>query len=102
MPRPCNLSETSKEKDFVLEKDGTYYLFCHQLPMVASIDVQLNGDANFDDTFPFAKKIKSITWLDNKAPVSYEQNDGKVTVTTQPFFYGCHWVVRVAKIVCGE
>jgi hypothetical protein len=84
-----------------LEKDGTYYLFCHNLPMMASIDVQLNEEANFNDTFPFAKKIKSITWLDEPTQeVGYTDNgDGTITVHSQAYKYGTHLVVRVAKIV---
>lgn len=101
LPRPCGISETGKAKDFVLEKDGVYYLFCHNLPMVASIDVQLNEDANFNDTFPFDKKIKSITWLDtpNKEVAYTDNGDGTITVHSEAYKYGSHLVVRVAKIV---
>jgi alpha-L-fucosidase len=101
LARPCGISETSKPKDFVLEKDGAYYLFCHQLPMMASIDVQLKEDANFVDTFAFDKKIKSITWLDvPKSAVRFTENgDGTVTVQSDAYKYGTHLVVRVAKII---
>ena len=83
------------------DKDGVYYLFCHNLPMVASIDVQLNEDANFNDTFPFDKKIKSITWLDtpNKEVAYTDNGDGTITVHSEAYKYGSHLVVRVAKIV---
>ena len=101
LARPCGISDTSKPKDFVLEKDGAYYLFCHQLPMMASIDVQLNENANFIDTFAFDKKIKSITWLDDpKSAVRFTENgDGTVTVQSDAYKYGTHLVVRVAKIL---
>jgi alpha-L-fucosidase len=100
-PRPCGIAQTSKAQDFVLEKDGTYYLFCHKLPMVASIDVQLAQDADLMDTFPFDKKIKSITWLDTPdKEVEYTDNgDGTISVRSEAYKYGTHLVVRVAKIV---
>ena len=101
LARPCGISETSKPQDFVLERDGNYYLFCHQLPMMASIDVQLNESANFVDTFPFEKEIESITWLDDpETQVAFKKNeDGTVTVQSVAYRYGRHLVVRVAKIV---
>lgn len=101
-PRPTGIEIEGKPDDFLLRDGDTYYLFCMHLPMSSDPNVQRGIGGNNASTFTFGKPIQSITWLDNKAPVSYEQNDGKVTVTTQPFFYGCHWVVRVAKIVCGE
>ena len=101
LPRPCEIAGTSKEGDFLLEKDGVYYLFCHKLPMMASIDVQLSEDANYNDTFSFDKKIKSITWLDTpEVSVRYTDNgDGTITVHSDAYTYGRHLVVRVAKIV---
>jgi len=101
LPRPCGITETSKERDFVLEKDGIYYLFCHRLPMAVNLDVSLTQEGNFIDTFPFDKKIKSITWLDDpKKEVRFNvNNDGTVTVFSEHYDYGMHLVVRVAKIV---
>lgn len=101
LARPCGIAETSKPRDFVLERDGVYYLFCYQLPMVANIDVQLRTEANFIDTFPFDKKIKSISWLDTpEMEVRFTENDdGTVTVQSDYYRYGTHLVVRVAKIV---
>jgi len=100
LPRPY-LMDTSKPQDFVLKGDGAYYLFCHQLPMVASIDVQLKEVANFIDAFPFDKKIKSVTWLDEpEQQLRFIHNDdGTVTIHSNAYRYGKHLVVRVAKIV---
>ena len=84
-----------------MEKDGTYYLFCHKLPMMASLDVQLAQEADLTDTFSFDKKIKSITWLDSPdTEVKYTDNgDGTITVHSETYKYGTHLVVRIAKIV---
>ena len=84
-----------------MEKDGAYYLFCYQLPMEANIDVALREEGNFIDTFPFDKKVKSITWLDepNKELRYTENEDGTLTVFSEHYRYGKHLVVRVAKIV---
>ena len=69
--------------------------------MSASVDVQLNVEANFIDTFAFDKKIKSIMWLDEPSKsVAYTENgDGTVTVNSEAYRYGKHLVARVAKIV---
>jgi alpha-L-fucosidase len=101
LPRPCEVKETSKPRDFVLREGDAYYLFCHQLPMVASIDVQLNEETDFNDAFAFDKKIKSITWLDEpmRAVKFTDNGDGTVTVNSEAYRYGKHLVVRVAKIV---
>lgn len=58
-------------------------------------------DADWEeDAFEFAPKVKSITWMDNGEDVEFEQEDGKITVTTVPFEYGRNLVVRVAKMIC--
>lgn len=99
LPRPCGVEVTSKPEDFVLEKDGTYYLFCHNLPMAANPDVVLFREGNFIDEFKFDKKIKSITCLDDPSVAfEFEQKDGVTTVKSVCYPYGMHLAVRVAKI----
>ena len=100
LPRPANVQVTSpNEKDFVLEKDGTYYLFCHDIEMsVASEDVVKATKGDSVKQIAFDKKIKSIKWLDNGEELDYTQENGEVTLYCKPYFYGTHLVVRVAKI----
>lgn len=101
-PRPTGIGIQGKPEDFLLRDGSTYYLFCLGLPMVADLNVQLGLDSNYASTFTLDKPIKSVTWMDNGQEVPYQINGGQVTVITQPFSYGRHWVVRVAKIVCYE
>ena len=100
VPRPSGIPVEGKPKDFILRDGNTYYLFCMGLPMTADLNVQLGIDGNYESTFCLDGKIKSVRWMDNGKDVLYKVCGKKVTVTTQPFSYGYHWVVRVAKIVC--
>lgn len=100
-PRPTGISVAGKPRDFLLRSGDTLYLFCLGLPMTADLNVQLGLDKDYESRFLLSSPIESIHWLDNGAPVPFTQEGDQVTVETQPFFYGCHWVVRVAKIQCN-
>lgn len=91
---PAGIKVENKEDDFILEKDGVYYLVCMDLPM----ESDARGDADFTEAFKLSKTIKSVTWLDNGEDVEFVQNEDNVTVTAKPFRYGSHLVVRIAKI----
>ena len=91
---PAGIKVENKEDDFILEKDGVYYLVCMDLPM----ESDARGDADFTEVFKLSKTIKSVTWLDNGEDVEFTQNEDNVTVTAKPFRYGSHLVVRIAKI----
>ena len=68
--------------------------------MAANLDVSITHEGNFIDSFPFDKKVKSITWLDEpNKEAKYEQENGMLTVHSEYYRYGRHLVVRVAKIV---
>ena len=99
-PRPSGIVVEGKPNDFILRDGKTYYLFCMGLPMTADLNVQLGLDGNYSSTFCLDAKIKTIRWMDNSKDVPYSVNGEKITVNTQPFSYGYHWVVRVAKIQC--
>ena len=103
LPRPCGIEITSKPEDFILEYNGVYYLFCHNLPMALNPDVAISREANFVDEFAFDKKIKSITAMDDDT-VTYEvkQENGVTTIKSTPYVYGTHLAVRVAKIEVEE
>ncbi len=91
---PAGIKVENKEDDFILEKDGVYYLVCMGLPM----ESDARGDADFTEVFKLEKPIKSVTWLDNGENVEFVQKEDAVTVTAKPFTYGSHLVVRIAKI----
>ncbi len=99
LPRPTGITVTSKPNDFILEKDGTYYLFVHDLPMIGSPDVAMQFDYNPLDEFAFDKKIKSVTALEDASIVyEFEQKDGVVKINNPAYTYGNSLVVRVLKI----
>lgn len=100
LPRPSALEVISKnEKDFVLEKDGTYYVFCHDLRVsVDNIDVVKAAKGEATKKIALDKKIKRITWLDNGESVDYVQENGEVELDCKPYLYGTQLVVRIAKI----
>lgn len=99
-PRPTGILIEGKPEHFILQDGNTYYMFCFGLPMTSDPDVQRDAGVDYSCTFAFDRKINTVTWLDNGKELSFTEDNGKVTILTQPFFYGCHWVVRVAKIQC--
>lgn len=101
-PRPTGIVIDGKPDDFVLKGEDAYYLFCFDLPMSSDPNVGLADQANFKDTFPLEAKVESVEWMDNRAPLKYEQKDGMLTVYTEPYRYGRDLVVRVAKIRCAK
>lgn len=100
LPRPCGVQVTDKPEDFLLEKEGVYYLFCHKLSMTDAPDVSISKATEYTDTFKFPKKIKSVFWMDEpQTELGLEQEGEDVKIYTMPYRYGTHFVVRVAKIV---
>ena len=100
IPRPVDITVEGRANDFLLKDGSTYYLFCLGLPMSSDPNVQSGKDGNYVGRFCLDQKVKSVTWLDDGKDVPFSQEDGKVRITTQPFMYGRHWAVRVAKILC--
>ena len=99
LPRPCNVASIDNEKDFVLEKDGAYYLFCHDIYMsTAHVDVVKTMTSDTTKKIRFSKPIRRISWLDNGAEIVFKQENGVTTVYCTPCQYGESYVVRIAKI----
>ena len=98
LPRPSGIEIENKDTDFILSDGVNYYLFCDRLPMVADPNVSKRTAADYSDVFAFDKEIESVRWLDNDEELTFEQKDGKTTVTTTPYIWGRSLVVRVAKI----
>ena len=66
--------------------------------MSSDPNVAINRPADFTETFAFDTPIAEIHWMDDGVSLSFTQENGKVSVSTTPFGYGCNLVVRVAKI----
>lgn len=99
-PRPSGIAIDNKPGDFIL-KDGTnYYLFCMDLTVKADANVGVYGYIDLEAHFELEEQIKSVTWMDNGAPVIFAQDGKNVTVYAEPYKYGRNLVVRVAKIAC--
>ncbi|MBO5412568.1 MAG: alpha-L-fucosidase [Clostridia bacterium] len=98
LPRPCAITVENDADDFLLEKDGTYYLFRHHLPMSADPNVAIGSAGASETQFCMPKKICSIQWLDDGSDVEFTQDGERVKVISKPFTYGNSLVVRIAKI----
>ena len=98
LPRPSGIEIENKDTDFILSDGTNYYLFCDRLPMVADPNVSKRTAADYSDVFAFDKEIESVRWLDNDEELTFEQKDGKTTITTTPYIWGRSLVVRVANI----
>ncbi|MBQ8295710.1 MAG: alpha-L-fucosidase [Clostridia bacterium] len=99
LPRPAGVEMTVGDNDFVLEQNGTYYLFCHNLAMTLGAEnVVKAANGEYVKKFKFDKAVKSIRWLDNGKELEYQQADGETTVYCAPYQYGENLVVRIAKI----
>ena len=100
LPRPTNVVIEGNEKDFVLKYENVYYLFCHDLPMIADENVALKfeGDRAFCDTISIKEKVLSAKWLDNDKKIAFEQNGETLTIPLESYSYGTNLVVRIAKI----
>lgn len=102
LPRPTNIEIYNRPKDFILQNGNNYYLFVHDIPMVADPNVALQSENEIILNFSFEKRVNKIQWLDNDSNVIFEQKDGKVTTKILPFHYGESLVVRVAKMTVNE
>ena len=98
VPRPTEIKIENKPKDFMLKNEDTYYLFVHDLPMIADPNVALNRKAEYVEKFRFDQKIRDVRWLDNGQLVAFSQNGDQTVINTEPFRYGENLVVRVAKL----
>ena len=97
-PRPSGIEIKNRQKDFILHNENEYYLFVHDIPMVADPNVAISKKNEDNLKFDFNKKITSLRWLDNNSELKFKQQDGKVIVEVDPFQYGENLVVRVAKL----
>ena len=90
--------------DFVLEKDGAYYYFAHDLSRRGSSHVVTKGGGNGPrvvDQFPVA--IKSVRWMDDGEAGRFTQSTDSLLLTLdcQGYAYGYDRVVRVAELTAA-
>ena len=94
------------EKDFILRDvndDSVFYAFKHGLGINGNANVTLaKGGRGYSvfEGFPFP--IESVTWMDNDAPIAFEQDGDTLTLKCNDFAYGQHYCVRVAKITVTQ
>ena len=97
-PLPTQIVINNKPKDFILQDGNNYYLFVHDLKMVADPNVALTSNLDLEEHFLFDQTIKEVQWIDNNQSLDFIQEDGKVSIYATPFQYGESQVVRIAKI----
>jgi len=85
--------------DFCFINDaGEMYIFISGVCSGGDANVSLpNDDKNKVSFAGMDKKITSMEWLDNSAPVSFDQENDNVTIYPNKFPYGTDLIVRVAK-----
>jgi len=55
--------------------------------------------ARYEDTFTLdGEHIISAEWLDNSAPIEFEEREGNSVIKTVPYISGRNYVVRVGRI----
>ena len=99
-----NAKVIGRDKDFLLEKDGALYLFNFGLPTVADPNVSLIVSGDHDVKIQFSETLINnftITAIDTGDRLSYDFEDGILTVHGIPFAFGRNLVVRVIKIETG-
>ncbi len=97
-------SVLEKDRDFVLEMDGDFYLFTFGLPTVADPNVSLAVNRDYDVKIRLGKAPAGdieVTAVDTGDVLSYDFEDGILTVHGIPFAFGRNLVVRVIQIKTG-
>jgi alpha-L-fucosidase len=100
-PRPSGIEVGSCEgRDFILRDGDVLYLFCFGLPTSADPNAARAKNAQrYEDVFTLnGERVVFAEWLDDHAPVDFEEREEKTVIRTLPYKYGKNYVVRVAKI----
>lgn len=88
------------EKDFVLKKGNTLYAYVHDLPLLGPKDVVVAYESTEEGHTlkGIEGKVRSMRWIDNDEELIYSQEGDEVSFRATGFYYGTHWIVRVARI----
>jgi alpha-L-fucosidase len=97
--RPCGVKGAGS--DFVLELDGNFYLFIHNLA-VSGDDNVVTAKVKISPRI-FTGLTSTVTqarWLDNDEKLKFAQNSdsGLFCLNATPYPYGTNLVVRVAEV----
>ena len=89
-------------RDFLLEMDGRYYYFAHDLARRGDAHVVKQGGGNGPrsvDAFPI--RIRSVRWLDENKKGRFTQSSDHslLTLDCEGYDYGNDMVVRVAELI---
>ncbi len=88
------------EKDFVLSKGDVAYVFVHDLPLLGPKDVVVAYE-NTEESHTMKGvvcRVKTMHWLDNNEELIFSQDGDEVSYRATGYYYGCHYIVRIAKI----
>jgi alpha-L-fucosidase len=89
-------------RDFLLEADGNWYCFVHDLGITGGhADVTLAMGGNGPRSISgITRPVRRISWLDNGEELSFTQNSasGIAAMDCTGYPYGVNWVVRIAQI----
>lgn len=95
--KPCSVR--CEGEDFILEREGRYYWFVHDLGITGHGDVTVNRAGELKRTASGLEgEVKSVQWVDNDEPLQFSQAGNKLSVEMTGYPYGTDWVVRVADI----
>lgn len=93
----------NNDKDFVLEMNGEYYLFVHDLSTSGDINVALENRKEKQVVVKGLNKIiKSVVFFDNQTELSFTENNGDYTIYCTNFEYSRNMLIRVAKIIVAD
>ena len=100
--RPTARAVVETEGDFVLENGDARYVFIRNVPMAADPNVALAIARKQACVLRTEERYAKAVWLDNGEAIGMKAENGKVTLTVQPFSYGISRCVRVAKLTLAE
>ena len=101
--KPCELI-CSHQKDFVLKKGKDYFVYVHDLNLLGPKDVVAAYKSTTEGHCikGITGKVKSMKWVDNNEELLFTQNEDILSYRAVGFYYGRHYIVRIAKIEIEE
>ena len=86
-------------KNFALEDRKGAYLFVHDLGVIGSANVVVDGGGRGYKYFKnVQKKVKRVFWTDNGEELDFVQHEDNLWFNATGFPYGCNYVVRIAQV----
>ncbi len=94
--RPSEIK--GERKNFALEDGRGAYLFVHDLGVIGSANVVVDGGGLGYKYFKnVQKKVKRVFWTDNNEELDFVQHGDNLWFNATGFPYGCNYVVRIAQ-----